>query len=77
MVSLGTGVLLRPHVLGDQRTAASAVVYDCYLQNDQYMVRGTEPELDELATAGQVATMRLVSGQWIVDVIYEESQACF
>ncbi len=45
-LSLGAGVVLRPYVLADQRDEVSAVVLDCYLQDEQYVLAGTEPVLE-------------------------------
>lgn len=74
--SLGNGVVLRPYVLGDQRSDSTAVVLDCYLQNEQFIPRGTAPQLSELATTGQIATMVLMTDGWKIDVAAGEPRAC-
>jgi hypothetical protein len=76
VASLGAGVVLRPYVLGDQRTDSTAVVLDCYLQNEQYVVRGSQPVLADLARVGQIATMVKLDGRWMVDIAAEDSGAC-
>lgn len=76
--SLGAGVVLRPYVLGDQRTATSAVVYDCYLENQEYILRrGGVSSIGPLEPSGTVATMTMQSGSWQVDIIAAEPGACF
>jgi hypothetical protein len=75
--SLGNGVVLRPYVLGDERTAASAVIFDCYLQNESYILReGGVPELKPLEVTGTYASMALIGTTWKVDVIASEAAAC-
>jgi hypothetical protein len=75
--SLGSGVVMRPYVLGDQRTETTAVVFDCYLQNEQFILRGSEPTLSPLTPKGTVATMVKTLDGWKVDVIATEPSACF
>jgi hypothetical protein len=74
--SLGSGVLLRPYVLGDRRTTESAVILDCYLEDEKYLEPGEAASLGELETKGTLATMVLVDGRWKVDVITTERNAC-
>lgn len=74
--SLGNGVILRPYVLGDQRSDTTAVVLDCSLENESYVFAGEQPELGELETSGGIATMVLTDGQWKVDKITTETAAC-
>ncbi len=74
--SLGNGVVLRPYVLGDQRSDSTAVVLDCYLQNEQFIPRGTAPRLSELVPTGQIATMVLMTDSWKIDVAAGEPRAC-
>jgi hypothetical protein len=64
-------------VLGDQRTETSAVVLDCYLENQEYVLRdGGTPTLGPLETSGTIATMTKQSGHWQVDTIATENKAC-
>lgn len=76
-LSLGSGVVLRPYVLGDQRTDVSAVVLDCYLQ-DQAFFRPADgtPSPSDLETSPTIATMVLVDGEWKADVVSTEPSAC-
>ena len=75
--SLGNGVVLRPYVLGDRRTDTNAVILDCYLQNEGYILRdGGVSTLAPLQTKGTVATMTKQSGHWQVDYIGSEAGAC-
>jgi hypothetical protein len=74
--TLGNGVVLRPYIPADQRTSTSAVVLDCYLQNEQFIRAGETADLKELTPVGQVATMALVDGAWLIDIASEEPAAC-
>lgn len=75
--TLGTGVYLRPYVLADQRSPTSAVVLDCTVSDEAFVLR-TAPTRDdgEPVQRGQLATMLLVDGRWKVDAFAEESTAC-
>jgi hypothetical protein len=74
--SLGSGVVLRPYVLGDQRTETTAVVFDCYLQNEQFIPLESQPALAELQSMGQVATLIRNARGWKVDIASGEAGAC-
>jgi hypothetical protein len=74
--SLGSGVVLRPYVLADERTGTDATVLDCYLQNEQFVASGQAPQLEPLAPKGTVASMVLTEDGWQVDVIAAEPRAC-
>ncbi|MFN8021648.1 MAG: hypothetical protein U0Q03_09005 [Acidimicrobiales bacterium] len=76
VVSLGSGVVLRPYVTADSEGPDSAVVLDCYLQNEQFIQRGSSPELSDLVPKGTVASMVRVNGTWKVDLIAAEPEAC-
>ncbi len=73
---LGSGVVLRPYVLGDQRTATSAVVLDCYLHDEQEVPIGSQAVPGPLRTYGLVATMVLVDGNWKIDRTGTELGVC-
>lgn len=73
---LGTGVVLRPYVLGDRRTATSAMVLDCYLHDEQELPIGTDPSAGPLRRYGLVVTMVVVDGRWKVDRIGSEAEVC-
>jgi hypothetical protein len=76
IASLGVGVVLRPYVLADQTTATTAVVLDCYLQDEQFLSGGSPPQLGELETTGQIATMTISEGAWKIDIAAGEARAC-
>lgn len=76
VASLGAGVTLRPYVLADQRQEDSAVVLDCYLQDEEFILAGTERASGPLEPKGTVATMRLVDGRWMADAVAAEPRAC-
>ncbi len=73
---LGSGVVLRPYVLGDQRTATAAVVLDCYLHDEQEVPIGSQAVPGPLRTYGLVATMVLVAGNWKIDRTGTELGVC-
>ena len=74
--SLGNGVVLRPYILRNDPTSTSAVVLDCYLQNEQYLLAGEAPTLGPLTIKGSIMTMTKTSGQWQVDIASTEPAAC-
>jgi hypothetical protein len=74
--SLGNGVILRPYVLGDQRSATTAVLLDCSLADESFILKGQTKELGPLETSGIVATMVRNDGSWKVDQIATEPHAC-
>lgn len=75
--SLGNGVVSRPYILRNDQTATSAVVLDCYLENQEYILRdGGAPTLGPLEMSGTIATMTKSSGHWQVDIITTEFAAC-
>ena len=73
---LGSGVVLRPYVLGDQRTATTAIVLDCYLHDEQEVPFGAPAVPGPMRTYGLVATMALVDGAWKLDRTGTESGVC-
>lgn len=74
--SLGNGVVLRPYIPADRRDDSTAVVLDCYLENEQFVRDGEPPLLADLRPKGTVATMVRTNGGWKVDVISPEPGAC-
>ena len=74
--SLGTGVVLRPYVLADRRSESTAVVLDCTLSNEQFVLRGEIPVDTEVVTRGQATTMVKVDGIWKADVFSSLGTAC-
>lgn len=73
-LNLGSGVILRPYIVDS--TASSAVVYDCYLQDELYVTPEESKEPGPLVPKGQVVTLTRVDGAWLVDTAGELGQAC-
>ena len=76
ILDLGAGVVLRPYVLADQRTADSAVVMDCYLEDQEYVDVGATREPGLLKPNPSVATLVQNGDGWVVDKIAVADQAC-
>jgi hypothetical protein len=76
-IMIGAGVFLRPYLLSDQTTASSAVVLDCLLNDEAYVAQGAvAPPVGTPVAYGQVVTMVLVDGRWLVDKAGPEARAC-
>lgn len=76
-LSLGGGVVLRPYIPADQRTATSAVVLDCYLEDQAFYLPSVgAPIQGELEQSPTIATMVEVDGNWKVEVSATEPAAC-
>ena len=76
VLSPGAGVTLRPYVLGDNRTATSAVVLDCYLEDEQEIAIGGTVSPGVQEPFNLLVTMTLVDGQWKVDGTDEQQGVC-
>ena len=76
VLDLGAGVVLRPYVIGDRRTDSAAVVYDCYLQDDSYVLSGEDKAGGDLLPKGQIVTLAKVDGRWKVDGASAGGSAC-
>jgi hypothetical protein len=76
VLSPGTGVTLRPYVLGDNRTSTSAVVLDCYLEDEQAIAIGGTAAPGMQRPFNLVVTMSLVEGQWKVEGTDEQQGVC-
>lgn len=74
VLDLGAGVVLRPYVV--DYNGSSATVYDCYLQDEQYVLRNTTREPSSLKSTGQVATLVSINGAWKVDTAGLLGSAC-
>ncbi len=74
VLDLGSGVVLRPYVVDGP--ADQVVVYDCYLQDEAYVVRGQKRDPTELTQRGQVATMQRIDGAWKVATSGSLGSAC-
>ena len=74
--TMGSGVVLRPYVLGDQRSETAAVVLDCSLADESFILKDQASDLGPLETSGIVATMVQRNGSWKVDQIGTEPHAC-
>jgi hypothetical protein len=69
-------VTLRPYVLGDNRTATSAVILDCYLEDEQEIAIGGSVSPGVQEPFNLLVTMTLVDGQWKVDGTDEQQGVC-
>ena len=76
VLSPGAGVTLRPYVLGDNRTPTSAVVLDCYLEDEQAVAIGSLASPGSQEPFNLVVTMALVDEQWKVDGTDEQQGVC-
>jgi len=77
ILSLGSGVLLRPYVLGDQRSETTAVVLDCVLLDEQEIsLASGSPTLGEFRPYPVVATMIKTSDGWKIDRLGSEPGVC-
>lgn len=77
VLSVGSGVLLRPYVLGDNRTDKSAIILDCTLHNEQEIdLAGGNPVLADLHPQGQFAVMAKTDEGWKVERVGLEPGAC-
>lgn len=74
--SLGAGVVLRPYVPADGSSEEEAVVLDCTLSDEAFVLRSDQSRTSDPVARGQLATMKRVDGSWKVDVFAEEPQAC-
>ena len=74
--AIGTGVVLRPYVLSDKTTATSAVVLDCFLSDEAYLVGGAPKAAEPMVSSGQIGTLVLRDGAWVIDIAAGEPQAC-
>jgi hypothetical protein len=75
-LSVGAGVILRPYVLGDQRTADSAIVLDCLLEDEQEIPIGGKPVPGTPEPHNLVVTMTRVDGLWKLDLAGEQEGVC-
>ncbi|MFZ9629585.1 MAG: hypothetical protein ACO3C1_09580 [Ilumatobacteraceae bacterium] len=78
-VDLADGVVLRPTVAGDEKTATTALVMDCmldggvFLQSDGSLAEGSSWGVGEV---GRGARLTMVDGRWMVRQIGETEAAC-
>ena len=75
-LAVGAGVILRPYVLGDQRTDDSAVVLDCLLEDEQELPLGDNATPAELKTYTLVVSMIRKDGNWMVESSGEQEGVC-
>lgn len=76
---LDRGVVLRPTVLGEERSADTAIVFDCVLDGGLWVRpdgspgegtrRGTYP-------TGVATRLRRVTGEWRIDHLTAQAEAC-
>lgn len=75
---LGRDVLLRPEVLGDERSATHALVFDCVIDGSRFVDEGapspTRPSAPDIV--GIAARLDLIDGGWRVSEIGSTELAC-
>lgn len=78
-VDLDLGVVYRPEVIGDERTAVTAVIADCVLDGsvfrlpDQSIATGSSPGVAEVA---RVTRMALIGGEWKISQEFKIEEGC-
>jgi len=76
-ISLGSGIVLRPYLIEDHRTPNSAVIFDCYLQDEQNIaIDGGSPVLGPLKKYNLVAEMILEWGNWKIKTAGKQDGVC-
>ncbi len=76
VLSPGSGVTLRPYVIADRRTSASAIVLDCLLEDEQEIPIGGTSNPGTQKPFNLLVTMRLVEGNWKVEGTDEQAGVC-
>lgn len=76
VLSLGAGVTLRPYVVADNRTAESAIVLDCLLEDEQEVPIGITSTPGVQQPFNLLVTMRLVERQWRIEGTDEQAGVC-
>jgi hypothetical protein len=74
VLDIGSGVVLRPYVI--ERSATEAVVYDCYLQDEMYVIQGIDREAGSLSSKGQAVTLSTSGETWLVSSAGLSGNAC-
>lgn len=79
VADLGEGVVLRPTVIGDERTDTTAIVFDCVIDGsvfvlpDGSLADGSRRGIDEV---GFAARLQLIEGRWMVTQVGSQPEAC-
>ncbi|MEI7547977.1 MAG: hypothetical protein WCK21_07965, partial [Actinomycetota bacterium] len=79
VADLDVGVVLRPQVIGEERTDTTAVVFDCFLDGgvfrlpDGSLAPGSTPGV---VPYGSVARLSLTGSRWIVKQNGQQPDAC-
>ena len=77
LLSLGSGVTLRPYIPADGRPASTALILDCYLQDQAfYQPADGTPSPRVQQTSPTVASMVRIGDRWLVDVTATDPSAC-
>jgi hypothetical protein len=76
---LGQGLVLRPIVIADPRSASEAYIFDCQL--DGTVLRNADgsladSEIEGVKSAPQIARIVNVNGHWITDKITVDNRVC-
>lgn len=80
VADLTEGVVLRPTVIGDERTDTTAIVFDCVIDGsvfvlpDGALAEGSRRGIDEV---GFAARMQLIEGRWMVTQVGSQPEACW
>lgn len=75
---LGHDVLLRPEVLGEERSTTHALVFDCVIDGSRFVDEGAPPPTRRRApdVVGIAARLDLIDGGWRVSEIGSTELAC-
>ncbi|MGB8861526.1 MAG: hypothetical protein WCC60_19885, partial [Ilumatobacteraceae bacterium] len=79
VLDLDAGVVLRPEVLGDERSDTHAIVYDCKLNGAVWRLPdgslGSGSTLG-VSVDGSGAIIEFIEGHWILDRVAAQPDAC-
>ncbi len=76
---LDLGVVLRPYVIGDQRTASYAIVFDCVLDGGVFLMPDgslAEGSIWGVVPHGQSVPVNLTASGWIAEYVAGQAEAC-
>ena len=79
ILDLDMGVVLRPEVLGDERTDTNAIVFDCLFDGAIWRLPDGTLGSDStpgISTEGAGAIITFADGRWILDQIANQPDAC-
>ncbi|MEY4339989.1 MAG: hypothetical protein RLZ14_1839 [Actinomycetota bacterium] len=79
LYSLDRGVVLRPTVLGEGRSATTAIVFDCMLDGGLWLRPDGSPGEGTrrgIAASGVATELRRVDGEWRIGHLAPQPEAC-